>query len=46
MNRHAEKVDIRISSDSPDGGALVEIHTCPACRYVDERRAEPPPRRS
>ena len=41
MNRHAEKIDTRIP---PDGesfaalGVLCEIHTCPRCRFVEERR--------
>jgi hypothetical protein len=39
MNRHAEKIDTRIAPDQePDfadlGGALCEIHTCPACQYT------------
>lgn len=43
MNRHAEKIDTRIAVDAGEdfallGGALCEIHTCPACRYVMERR--------
>jgi hypothetical protein len=39
MNLHAEKIDTRVPSDSPEGGALVEVHTCPACRYVGQRPA-------
>jgi len=42
MNRHAEKIDTRLASESVEdtelGGALCEIHTCPNCRYVLERR--------
>jgi hypothetical protein len=43
MNRHAEKIDTRIGVDEGEdftglGGALCEIHTCPGCRYVLERR--------
>ena len=46
MNRHAEKIDTRISVDAGEdfavlGGALCEIHTCPSCRYVMERRIWP-----
>ena len=44
MNRHAEKIDTRVGPDGGEdffllGGALCEIHTCPGCRYVLERRA-------
>lgn len=43
MNRHAEKVDTRVSPadagfDALLGGMLAEVHTCPMCRYVEERR--------
>ena len=39
MNRHAEKIDTRIAPDQEAdfadlGGALCEIHTCPACQYT------------
>jgi hypothetical protein len=45
MNFHAEKVDQgNTSEDVADvdpelGGVLVEIHTCPGCRFVLERPA-------
>jgi hypothetical protein len=45
MNFHAEKVDQsetfeRIAPLDPDfGGVLVEVHTCPGCRFVLERPA-------
>jgi hypothetical protein len=44
MNRHAEKLDYGAAladpagADSILGGVLEEFHTCPACRYVLERR--------
>ncbi|HYK42833.1 MAG TPA: hypothetical protein VE007_10630 [Thermoanaerobaculia bacterium] len=43
MNRHAEKVvfggDPGESSERPGfDGAVDEFHTCPACRYILERR--------
>lgn len=42
MNRHAEKIDTRLASESAGddalGGVLCEILTCPTCRYVVERR--------
>jgi ssDNA-binding Zn-finger/Zn-ribbon topoisomerase 1 len=43
MNFHAEKIDFsRVLSEfapaDPElGGVLVEIHTCPVCRFVLER---------
>ncbi len=42
MNRHAVKVvntifEVR-AGDDMTGGVLQEFHTCPACRYVLERR--------
>lgn len=44
MNRHAEKVDTRVSPGDPGfepalGGALAAIHACPMCRHVEETRA-------
>jgi hypothetical protein len=45
MNFHAEKVDQsetfeRIAPLDPDfGGVLVEVHTCPGCKFVLERPA-------
>lgn len=44
MNRHAEKVDTRVSAGDAGfepalGGALAAIHTCPMCRHVEETRA-------
>ena len=43
MNRHAEKVDYSRNPDEFDDpvfdGVLVEFHTCPVCRYVEERTA-------
>jgi hypothetical protein len=47
MNFHAEKVDLgntfeKVAEVDPDlGGALVEIHTCPGCRFVLDRPVEP-----
>ena len=43
MNCHAEKVDMSqtfedVAPADPElGGVLVEIHTCPVCRFVLER---------
>jgi ssDNA-binding Zn-finger/Zn-ribbon topoisomerase 1 len=45
MNFHAEKLDLSRSfegvaeADPELGGVLVEIHTCPACKFVLERPA-------
>jgi ssDNA-binding Zn-finger/Zn-ribbon topoisomerase 1 len=41
MNHHAEKLD-QSRGDEDDlelGGVVVEIHTCPVCRFVLEREA-------
>jgi hypothetical protein len=44
MNRHAEKLDYGAALADPAGadpslgGVLEEFHTCPACKYVLERR--------
>jgi ssDNA-binding Zn-finger/Zn-ribbon topoisomerase 1 len=43
MNCHAEKIDMSrtfedvVPADPELGGVLVEIHTCPVCRFVLER---------
>jgi hypothetical protein len=45
MNFHAEKVNLgytfeEVAQVDPElGGVLVEIHTCPGCRFVLERPA-------
>ncbi len=41
MNRHAVKIDTTLTPEegSPDGGVMMEFHTCRECRYVLERRA-------
>jgi ssDNA-binding Zn-finger/Zn-ribbon topoisomerase 1 len=43
MNFHAEKVDLSRTfedvalADRAFGGVLVEIHTCPVCKFVLEQ---------
>jgi len=42
MNCHAEKIDMSrtfedVPADPDLGGVLVELHTCPVCRFVLER---------
>jgi ssDNA-binding Zn-finger/Zn-ribbon topoisomerase 1 len=44
MNCHAEKLDPSRAADDPAadaalGGVLLEIHTCPVCKFVLEREA-------
>jgi ssDNA-binding Zn-finger/Zn-ribbon topoisomerase 1 len=44
MNFHAEKLDPSRDADDPAadealGGVLLEIHTCPVCKFVLEREA-------
>jgi hypothetical protein len=44
MNFHAEKLDPSRGVEDPGadealGGVLLEIHTCPACKFVLEREA-------
>ncbi|HEV8610647.1 MAG TPA: hypothetical protein VGS98_11365 [Thermoanaerobaculia bacterium] len=44
MNFHAEKVDQSRAADDPAadaalGGVVLEIHTCPVCKFVLEREA-------
>ncbi|HEY6051120.1 MAG TPA: hypothetical protein VIZ58_07715 [Thermoanaerobaculia bacterium] len=39
MNRHAEKIVHRDPESSDFDGVVEEFHTCPACRYVLERRS-------
>jgi hypothetical protein len=45
MNVHAEKLDFSRALTEPEavdpelGGVVEEFHTCPACKFVLERRA-------
>jgi ribosomal protein S27AE len=44
MNFHAEKLDQSRAADDPAadaalGGVVLEIHTCPVCKFVLEREA-------
>lgn len=44
MNCHAEKLDQSRAADDPAadaalGGVVLEIHTCPVCKFVLEREA-------
>ena len=42
MNRHAVKVDRGADPAGADAdldGVVAEFHTCPACKYVLERRS-------
>lgn len=44
MNFHAEKLDPSRdaedpAADEPLGGVVLEIHTCPVCKFVLEREA-------
>jgi hypothetical protein len=38
MNFHAEKVAPSAADTGPDG-VVLEFHTCPACKYVLEKRS-------
>jgi hypothetical protein len=48
MNRHAEKVDYSQPPPAGDsfqsglGGTVTEFHTCPVCRFVEQRPADSP----
>jgi len=44
MNCHAEKLDPQRAADDPAAdpaldGVVLEIHTCPVCKFVLEREA-------
>ena len=43
MNHHATKVDYSEEADAMDpvfGGTLEEVHTCPACGWIELRKAQ------